>query len=71
MKAILKYKLPKDEKAFNRASKAEDMVSALWGIEGYLRSVDKYETGDDIEKIRNEFYTILSKYDIILDNLIE
>ena len=71
MKAKLTYNLPKEEKDFNMACKAESLASALWGIEQYLRSVDRHETGDDIEKIRSEFYTILTQYDINLDNLIE
>ena len=71
MKAILKYNLPEEEKDFNMVCKAGDMASALWDIEQYLRSVDKHETGDDIEKIRSGFYTILTQYDINLDNLIE
>ena len=44
---------------------------ALWDISQYLRKVDKYETGDDIEKIRETFCEILTRYDINLDNLIE
>ena len=71
MKATLKYNLPEDEKDFNMACKAGDLTDALWGIEQHLRSVDRRETGDDIEKIREEFYNILTRYDINLDNLIE
>ena len=71
MKATLKYNLPEEEKDFNMVCKAGDMASALWDIEQYLRQVDKYEKGDDIEKIRAQFYTILSNYGINLDNLIE
>lgn len=71
MKAKLIYSLPGEEKEFNRASKATDLVRALNVIDGYLRGVDKYETGDDIEKIRSKFFSILSDYDINLDNLIE
>ena len=54
-----------------RVIHAEDMAMALWDISQYLRKVDKYETGDDIEKIRETFCEILTRYDINLDNLIE
>ena len=71
MKATLRYKLPKDNLEYVRATKAEDLAMALWDISQYLRGVDKYDTGDDIGKIRGRFYEILSEYDLNLDNLIE
>ena len=71
MKAKLTYNLPEEEKDFNMVCKAGDMASSLWAIEQYLRYVDRHETGDDIEKIREEFYEILTQHDINLDNLIE
>ena len=71
MKAKLTYNLPEDEKDFNMACKAGDMASALRDVGQYLRNVDRRETGDDIEKIRKEFYDILTHHDINLDNLIE
>ena len=71
MKAKLTYTLPDEEKAFLRTTHSTNMALALWDISQYLRKVDKYDTGDDIEKIREEFYNILNSYDINLDNLIE
>ncbi len=71
MKAQLTYNMPEDRLEFDRAIRADDMASALWNISQYLRGVDKYETGDDIEKIRETFYDILTQYDINLDKLIE
>ena len=54
-----------------RAVKSLDLAMSLFDVEQYLRGVDKHETGDDIEKIREEFYRILNKHDINLENLIE
>jgi len=71
MKAKITYNLPEDAAAYRQANKALDMAIALYDISQYLRKVDRYDTGDDIEKIREMFYDILSQYDINLDNLIE
>ena len=71
MKAKITYNLPEDDRAYHQANKAEDMAMALWDISQYLRKVDRQETGDDIEKIRETFCDILTRYDINLDNLIE
>jgi hypothetical protein len=71
MKAILKFNLPEDALQYRHAFHAEDLAIALWEVSQYLRGVDKYNTGDDIEKIRENFYDILNSYDINLDNLIE
>ena len=71
MKAKLTYNLPEDEKAFVVASLSNNLLLALWEVEQYLRKVDKYETGETIEEIRNEFYRILDTHNIHMDNLIE
>jgi hypothetical protein len=71
MEVILKYNLPEDEKEYSVAFHASNMAMALWDISQYLRHVDRQDTGDDIEKIRETFYDILNEYDINLDNLIE
>ena len=71
MKAKLIYNLPDEIDLFMLASKGLDLAMALFEIEQYLRGVDKYDTGDDIEKIREEFYEILEKHDINLDNLVK
>ncbi len=49
----------------NRHTNKEAYFGAFGG------SIDKYETGDTIEQIREKFYNILSNYDINIDNLIE
>ena len=71
MKARITYNLPEDNLAYDRSYKASHMASALWDISQYLRTVDKYESGHTIEQIREKFYSILSDYDINIDNLIE
>ena len=71
MKAKLIYNLPEEEKEHRRAVMSLDLALALWDIGEYLRGVDKWDTGDDIEKIRKRFYEILEEYDINIDHLIE
>ena len=71
MKATLKFDLPDEDNDHRRAVKALDLALALWGIDDYLRGIEKWERGYDIEGIRAEFYSILEKYDINLDKLIE
>ena len=71
MKVKLTYNLPDDDTAYYQAVRAAYLASALWDISQYLRKVDRYETGDDIDKIRETFYDILTQYDINLDSLIE
>ena len=71
MKVTVKYTFPDDKNDFRLDMKAKDLALSLWDISQYLRNVEKYENGDDIATIRENFYTILSDYDINLDNLIE
>jgi hypothetical protein len=70
-KAILVYDLPDDAKAHLRAAKSLDMVFALWDVDQYLRRVDRHDMGDNIEEIRDNFYSLLEARGIILDDLIE
>ena len=71
MKAVLEFNLPDDDKEHKRAIHSLDLALALCTIEEYLRGVDKYNKGDDIEKIRETFYEILADHNIVLDDLIE
>lgn len=71
MKAILEYDLPDEEKLHLMAVRSFDLAMALWDVDQYLRKVDRHDTGDDIEKIRDTFYDILTAYDINLNKLIE
>lgn len=76
-KAILEFDLnePEDIEAHKRAIKSLDLVLALWDIEQYLRSQIKYnesltqEAYDALEKVRDEYYAILNKYNISHDEL--
>ena len=78
-KAILEFDLnePDDKEAHKRAVKALDMAIALWDIEQYLRSQTKYapdsmpqEVYDALDKVKQEFYEILTNHNISLDELI-
>jgi len=70
MKAILKYKLPKDKADFERASRADDLCSFIWDFQQYLRGEWKYkETPDDIDTIYKKFNNELYEHNIDLDKL--
>lgn len=68
-----------DQLAHRRAVSATDAFLALHSIEELLRNVYKYETlnGDKVprgalgvvDKLRDEFYTILRKYNVNLEDL--
>jgi len=76
-KATLKFNLddPSDEEAHRRAVKSLDLCLALWDIDQYLRSQTKYneqltqDAYDALEKARKEFYEILNKRNISIDEL--
>lgn len=76
-KAILEFDLnePSDVEAHKRAVKSLDLCLALWDIEQYLRSQTKYneqltqEAYDALEKARKEYYEILGKHGVSLDEL--
>ena len=77
MKAILEYNLdePQDVDAHKRAIKSLDMAIALWDIEQYLRAQTKYNENltdaqyDVLDKAKTEFYDILNRHNISLDEL--
>ncbi len=77
-KGILEFDLndPDDVTAHKRAVIALDLCFALFDIEQHLRTQTKYnenltqEAHDALYKVREEYYSILSKHDISLDDLI-
>jgi hypothetical protein len=71
MKATLEFNLPEDESTFRKAVNGPDMASALYEINEYLRGVDKYDTGDKIDEIRDKFFRILEDNSITFDKLFE
>ena len=70
MKAKLIYNLPDDQSDYLQAVHATDMAMALWDMNEYLRSQERYEGKDDIYKIRQAFIDILNENDVNLDILI-
>lgn len=49
------------------AIKSMDMYNALWTITAYLRNVEKFELGHDIEEIRKNVSESIMDYGISLD----
>ena len=84
MKAKLIFKIPKEQKAFLAAAKADDMAAALWEITHNLRKrmecfydamskeeYDKLRPMDGVEDIMERIITIFDKGGINIDDLTE
>lgn len=72
MKAILEFNLPEDDAEFYYATKATDMVNALWEIQQELRKLWKYEELNEdewqmVERIRDSFYEIIQQNNVNLN----
>lgn len=79
MKAVLEFDMnePDDVEAHKRCVQSLDLAISLWDIEQELRRVTKYapdsmsqETYDELTKLREKFYEILTERNISLDSLI-
>jgi hypothetical protein len=80
MKGILEFNLDdqEDEVAYMRCVKAKDMALVLWDMDQYLRSRTKYapdsmpsEVHDTLQKTRDILRTLMSNYNIDLNELIK
>lgn len=77
-KGILEFDLnePDDRQGHLRAVKALDIMLALWDVDQYLRSQTKYnedltqEAYDALDRAREEFYQILNKHGVSMDELL-
>jgi hypothetical protein len=74
MKAIIEFKLPKDQEEYEMANNASKMYMALWDIKQLFRSTLKYNpTGLNDEQLtqweimQDEFYVILDNNDLKLN----
>lgn len=74
MKAVLEFKLPKDQEEYEMAVNAAKMYSALWDIKQLIRSKLKYNpdglTDSELKQweiIQDEFYCILDNHNLKLD----
>lgn len=72
MKAILEFNLPEDQHEYEVAIQASKVQSFLWDFSQQLRSWYKYhhafkDADDALEKIREEFYNLLSQHNIDID----
>lgn len=72
MKAIFEFNLPEDQHEYDVMNQASKMQRFLWEFSEQLRSWQKYghkfENADDaVEKIREEFYTLINNYEVNLD----
>jgi hypothetical protein len=62
MKAILEFNLPEDERAFQLASKALNITSALWHYDQFLRNEVKYNYEKYSEAELNTFITVREEF---------
>jgi len=76
-KCTLTFDMSESEglEAAKRAMKSLDLALALFTIGEYLRKLDKYGVEEKdpnklVSDIRDEFYSILSNYNIDLDEII-
>ena len=74
MKAIIEFKLPKDQDEYQMANNASKMYTALWEIRQLFRSKLKYNSDglndqqlEQWEAMRGEFFEILENNDLKLD----
>lgn len=74
MKSILKFDLENkdDEYELNRCLKSLDMILALNEIKESIRQKIKYQDIEviNLEEFQEEFFEILSNYDINIDKLV-
>ena len=69
---ILKFKLPEEDEEFKTAQEGGSLRAALWDISEHLRRKYKYaqpsseEAHKEYEDIKNEFFSILERYEIKL-----
>ena len=74
MKAIIEFKLPKDQDEYQMANNASKMYMALWDIKQLFRSRLKYNTTglndeqlEQWEEMQGDFFDILENNDLKLD----
>ena len=72
MKAIFEFNLPEDQHDYEVMSQSTRIHSFLWDFSQQLRSWQKYSNdfqnaGDALDKIRTEFYRLLSDHQINID----
>jgi len=72
MKAIFEFNLPEDQHEYEIMSQSTRIHSFLCDFSQQLRSSQKYsndfqDAGDALDKIRTEFYRLLSEQQINID----
>ena len=72
MQATLTFNLPDDQHEYDTAVQAPKVQSFLWDFSQQLRAWDKYhhdfKNGDDaLDKIRDEYYTLLAEHNVNID----
>lgn len=72
MKAIFEFNLPEDQHEYDVMNQSRRVQSFLWDWSQQLRSWDKYghtftSADDAVDKIREEFYRLISEHEINLD----
>jgi hypothetical protein len=71
-KVTLKFNLPEEQNEFDNAMNAGNMKSVLWNFAQQLRSWRKYHNdfqdgSDALDKIREEFHSLLNDHNVNID----
>jgi len=71
-KAIFEFSLPEEQDEYDVMNQAPKVQRFLWEFSQQLRSWQKYghqftDAGDAVNKIREEFYTLLNYYEVNID----
>lgn len=68
-KAIFEFNLPEEQDEYDIMNQAPKVQRFLWEFSEQLRSWQKYghqfeDASDAVNKIREEFYTLLNNYEV-------
>lgn len=66
---ITKFLVIVDDFEIKKATKIDDLVSALWDFDQWLRAEYKYNGNEAASRIREEFQARLSDYGINIEDL--
>jgi hypothetical protein len=71
-KAIFEFNLPEEQDEYDIMNQAPKVQRFLWEFSQQLRSWQKYghqfkDASDAVNKIREEFYTLLNNYEVNID----
>lgn len=72
MKAIFEFNLPEEQNEYDVMNQSRKVQSFLWDFSQQLRAWQKYhhdfkDADDALDKIREEFYRLISEHQINID----